>query len=71
MPILATLGTWAVKTVGGHLLSGNGVSKLEGAVTGLGMRFTLGFGSALYFHPAHGQGRDQQISLVAIKNVVL
>ena len=70
MPILATLGTWAVKTVGGHLLSGNGVSKLEGAVTGLGMRFTLGFGSALYFTQPTVRDAIKDL-LVAIKNVIL
>ena len=70
MPILATLGTWAVKTVGGHLLSGNGVSKLEGAVTGLGMRFTLGFGSALYFTQPTVREAINHL-LVVIKNVIL
>ena len=70
MAILATLGTWAAKTVGGHLLSGNGVSKIEGAVTGLGMRFILGFGSALYLKdPAVREAINHL--LVAIKNSVL
>ena len=70
MPILATLGVWAVKAVGGHLLSGGPVSKLESAVTGLGMRFTLGFLTALYFtEPTVRHAIDAL--LVAIKNVIL
>ena len=70
MPILATLGVWAVKAVGGHLLSGGPVSKLESAVSGLGMRFTLGFGTALYFTEPPVRKAINNL-LVAIKNVIL
>ena len=46
MAILATLGTWAVKakyrSKAGTSSKEIQLSKIEGAVTGLGMRFTLG-----------------------------
>ena len=53
-----------------HLLSGGPVSKLESAVTGLGMRFALGFLTALYFtEPTVRKAIDDL--LVSIKNVIL
>ena len=50
MTILATLGTWSSQDGWWTSFLGQWSEQaLEGAVTGLGMRFTLGFGSALYF----------------------
>ena len=54
MPILAWLGSFAVKFVGGHLVSAlfgratEAISLFEAVLTGLGLRFMLGFISAFY-----------------------
>ena len=53
---LAPLGIAAAKFVGAHLVAAHldrgatgAANTLEAAVTGLGMRFALGFGTAYYF----------------------
>ena len=64
--IIAPLGIAAAKFVGFHLLphvipalkkvpalntlAGSGVSKFEGVVYGLGVRFAIGFGTAFYLN---------------------
>ena len=72
--LLASVGKFAFQAIGGHLLNRNPVvSKLESAVSGLGMRFALGFGTAFYFLNADFRGgADQCIKAVleAVKGLI-
>ena len=70
---LVSIGVAGFKFIGGHLLGGGPVQKLEAAITGLGMRFALGFGSAFYvLNPSFRVGADQCIKAVleALKGIV-
>ena len=65
MPFLATIGSLAFKAIGGHLVSSNPVSKLEGAVSGLGLRFLGGLGTGFYLlNSDFRAGMDQCIGAV-------
>ena len=71
--VLASIGAAGFKFIGGHLLGGGPVQKLEAAVSGLGMRFAIGFGSAFYIlNPAFRAGADQCIKAIleALKGLV-
>ena len=71
--LLASIGKFAFQTVGGHLLSSSPVTKLEAAVSGLGARFALGFGSGFYVLNADFRGgADQCIKAVleAVKGLI-
>ena len=73
---LAGIGIAAAKFVGAHLVSAHlnrgatgAANTLEAAVTGLGMRFALGFGTAFYFtNPDFRHGVD--ICIGAVKDSI-
>ena len=71
--LLASVGKFAFQTIGGHLLHSSPVSKLESAVSGLGARFALGFGTAFYFLNAdfrHGADQCIKAVLEAVKGLI-
>ena len=71
--ILAKVGGWAVKAVGGHLLHRDalaGLNGVEAAATGLGLRFFLGAGAALYWTQPDVRAAIDSV-ITAVKNVIL
>ena len=75
--VLGTIGVGLAKVVGSHLVSAHvnraatgAKNTLEAAVTGLGARFAMGFGSAFYLtNPAFRHGAN--ICISAVKNSLL
>ena len=74
---LAGIGIAAAKFVGAHLVAAHlnrgvtgAANTLESAVTGLGMRFALGFGTAYYFTNPDFQ-RGVKICFGAVKDSIL